>query len=180
MKKKIAVITLVSLIILYFVIQKQGTVKEADFLEPKLQEIEAYLEMKDSLNTAVSKAPVAWHLDHSLKVINGICDSLLVSDPKAYSSNFSATRLFCFTFNYIPRGRAKAPKRVQPPAIITTEAIKTQLETSRTKIQGAFLLDNNANIKHPFFKQLDKGQSLRFIQLHTEHHLKIVRDILKK
>ncbi|WP_394748416.1 DUF1569 domain-containing protein [Spongiimicrobium salis] len=149
-------------------------------MEQQLTLIETYLSKRDQLNTNVSAVPVAWHLDHSLKVINGICDTLNASDPKTYQPNFSFLRLFCYTFNYIPRGKAKAPKSVRPPKIITTEAILTQLQTAKEKLEKVLEMDDHVHFKHPYFKELNKKQALRFMQLHTEHHLKIVRDILEK
>jgi len=87
--------------------------------------------------------------------------------------------MFCHTFNHIPRGRAQSPKYVLPPAIITADDILTQLEEAKTRLHELQGLDPKANIKHPFFKQLNLAQSKRFMQVHTTHHLKIIRDILK-
>lgn len=42
------------------------------FLKGELTEIEGYIAFRDSLNPAVSKVEVAWHLDHSLRTINEI------------------------------------------------------------------------------------------------------------
>lgn len=39
-------------------------------------------------------------------------------------------------------------------------------------------LDENQFFTHTLFKQLNKKQTLKFLGLHTNHHLKIVKDIL--
>jgi len=149
------------------------------FLKKELRKLESYIPQMDRLNLSVSKATVAWHLDHMLKTILNICKGLSTSDPKAYKWSFSASRMFCHTFNHIPRGRAQSPKYVLPPEIIRTENIFTQLTEAKVQLRSLKDLDPNSNINHPFFKQLNLKQSKRFIQVHTNHHLKIVRDILK-
>ena len=56
--------------------------EKADFMEGQLHEIQSYLCHRDRLDPGVSEVAVAWHLDHSLKTINVICDSLVRSDQK--------------------------------------------------------------------------------------------------
>ena len=42
-------------------------------LDKEFSAIQQYISVKDKENVSVSKANVAWHLDHSLKVINSVC-----------------------------------------------------------------------------------------------------------
>ncbi|MCK8522088.1 DUF1569 domain-containing protein [Aquimarina sp. D1M17] len=149
-------------------------------MKSELNKIEKYLIYRDSLNEEVSRVAVAWHLDHSLKVINGICDSLHKSDPEAYVRKFNMPRLLSFTLGYIPRGRAQAPQSVLPPDTIKTDDIVLQLSMARDKLKHIGNLDDHSNFKHPVFDRLNKKQAKRFIEIHTRHHLKIVKDILKE
>ncbi len=151
-----------------------------NFMTSELNKIEHYLIHRDSLNKEVSKVAVGWHLDHSLKVINGICDSLQISNPEAYKRKFNIARTFSFTFGFIPRGRAQSPKSVLPPETIKTDDIVSQLAIARDKLDNLEAMDDKSNFKHPFFDQLNKKQAKRFIEIHTRHHLKIVKDILKE
>ncbi len=151
-----------------------------NYMNSELNKIEKYLLHRDSLNTQISKVTVAWHLDHSLKVINGICDSLQKSKPEIFKRKFNMARIFSFTFGFIPRGRAQSPKSVMPPDTIKTEDIVSQLMTARNKLIGLEALNEKSNFKHPVFDQLDKKQTKRFIEIHTRHHLKIIKDILNE
>ncbi len=163
-----------------YMVHQQNSIDSAGFLEESLLEIERHLPKRAARNQAVSHVPVAWHLDHSLKVVNSICDALTVSNPQNFEHSFSASRFYCFTLGYIPRGVAQSPKAVRPPAIITPEDLLLQLEMARVKLRSIEGLDEKAHFEHPYFKMLDKGQAKRFVKIHTEHHLKIIRDILEK
>ncbi|MEO0525962.1 MAG: DUF1569 domain-containing protein [Bacteroidota bacterium] len=177
MKKRIGIL-LITGIILFLSVLKQNSIWKDDFLEPELKELQGYIEYRDNLNPLVSEVPVAWHLDHSLKVINNICDTLNTSNPETYKHTFNGGRLFCFTLGYIPRGAGQSPKSAHPPATIHTEDLHSQLRTARMKLRSIAVLDERTNFKHPYFNILNKGQSKRFIKIHTEHHLKIIKDIL--
>ncbi len=167
-------------VLISYTVYQQNAEENEGFLEVSLLEIEAFLPKKAQRNPTVSHVSVGWHLDHSLKVVNSICDALTLSDPKKFTGSFSMSRLYCFTLGYIPRGVGKSPKSVRPPAVITPEDLLLQLETARRKLKSIEGLDDKAHFDHPYFKALDKGQAKRFIKLHTEHHLKIIRDILEK
>ena len=144
-----------------------------------LKEIENYIPKLKTINEEVSHKGVDWHLDHTLKVINGINKTLQNSDPSEYKSNFSFLRTVFLTFNFLPRGKGKAPSRVLPPAHISEEDLRTQLEQAYTSLQNNHDVPQKAYFKHPMFGMMPKKMAIKFIALHTRHHLKIIRDILK-
>jgi len=68
--------------------------KPADIkvLENELDHIERFIPQSESINTSISKTNVAWHLDHSLKVINAVIATMQKSDQALYIDNFSFFR----------------------------------------------------------------------------------------
>lgn len=177
MKRIVILLITVSFLFLCYSNYKMN-VTQVGFLDTHLDEIETKIKNRDILNDSVSKVPVAWHLDHSLKVINGIYKSLESSDPSQFKSSINFSRVMSLTFNYIPRGKAKSPKRVLPPDTIKTEDLYLQLEAARKHMKEAFELSKDAHFRHPVFGTIARGHALRFIEVHTHHHLKIIRDIL--
>jgi len=147
-------------------------------MKSELHKIETYIQHRDAINPKISKAGVAWHLDHSLKVINAISDTLQKSNPSEYKYEFNLMRSLILLLGFIPRGKGKAPKPVTPPEEIKTEDIVAQLDKARSILAGLDNLDPKANFHHPIFKQLHKKQALRFMEIHTKHHLKIIEAIV--
>ena len=56
-------------------------------LEQELSFIKENLHHLEKENSAVSKASVGWHLDHSLKVMNSVLDTLKNSDAKEFKKS---------------------------------------------------------------------------------------------
>lgn len=129
-------------------------------------------------NETVSKANVAWHLDHSLKVINSVATVLQKSEAN-YRWNFNLKRDYFLFMKKIPRGKAKAPKAVRSYDEITITAIERQLKTAHFLIQEMEKMDKKTNFIHPFIGRLNLNQAVLFLEIHTTHHLKIIDDILK-
>lgn len=154
--------------------------KKIVVLNNLLSQIEQSIPYKDKSNATVSKANVGWQLDHTLKVINRVCGALQQSNPNDYKKDFNAIRSILFTLCYIPRGRAKAPKVVKSPDLILTIDLQAQLNDAKKHINTIELLDKNAHFKHFIFGTLSKTKTLRFLEIHTKHHLKIVHAILSK
>ena len=148
-------------------------------LDREFEQIKNYIDSFDKENLKVSKANVGWHLDHSLKVINKVFEGLRASNSKDYKWKFSGLRLLAFTIGSFPRGRAKSPKRVLPPEIIRKEDIERQFELAILNVKLIHNLNENQFFTHPLFKQLNKKSTIKFLGLHTNHHLKIISDILK-
>lgn len=163
----------------YSCIFSQHITGKLNQMESILRQIEDYFPQMEEKNTAVSEKGVGWHLDHSLRVIGGVSALLKSSDPAAYKWKFNFTRMAVYTFNYIPRGVGKAPKQVLNEKVVTLEILQEELEKARQECSSLAELDPKSNFQHPYFGILNLKQSQKFLKIHTRHHLKIVRDILK-
>lgn len=154
--------------------------EQDDFLIQELNEIERYITYRDSLNKDVSKVPVAWHLDHMLLTINEIYKVMDTSNVENYKSRFNMGRTMMFTFNKIPRGKAESPEQVRPPKIICTDSINIHLKQARIYLKLFDSLPPKAHFKHPYIGILKRKHAKKFLKIHTNHHLEIMRDILEK
>jgi D-serine dehydratase len=148
-------------------------------LDAIMPELANYIAHHNQSNQAVSEASVGWHIEHSLLVIKQITATVAQSESKLYKYNFNLSRFVVFLTKIIPRGKAKAPKMVIPVDEITIETLQESLKNTYQAI--AYLKDcqEKQYFMHPFFGQLNKKQTIQFLAIHTQHHLKIVRDILK-
>ena len=153
--------------------------RNPETLIPLIKELESYIAVRNKRNHLVSTSDIAWQIDHSLKVFNLVSETLVNSNPELHSSQFNKWRLLCFTMGYFPRGKVKAPKFVRPPEIISIEDLELQLQIAYQNIENIKSAEKYAHFKHFIFGVLHKKRTIRFLQIHSTHHLKIIRDILK-
>lgn len=105
--------------------------------------------------------------------------NLVKSDASSYRRGFNWKKLLVFTLNKIPRGKIAAPKSVQPSSMITEELLKQQLTELSNDIKQLEKLSATHYFEHPFLGNLNKKETIRFLETHTQHHLNIISDILK-
>ncbi len=148
-------------------------------LEKELNQLKEYTNSFEKIKTSISSKSVGWHVDHSLKVINGVINALTKSNPKGYKWKFNMVRAFVFSFNYFPRGKGIAPKKVLPPEVLVKDDVYSQIVQAKLNLEIVITLPAKSNFNHPYFGVLDLRQTLKFLGLHTNHHLKICRDIVK-
>ncbi len=147
-------------------------------LERLLKELENKNRFSETINSKVSKAPVGWHIEHTLLAVNKIIKALERSNPTEYRPKRSFAKFFVFTFNKIPRGRAKAPANVRPAEKFSSESIQELFKTSYISLRKLSTLQKDNYFEHPFFGKINLKASIKFLRIHTKHHLKIIDDIL--
>ena len=148
-------------------------------LDAILPELANYITHHNQSNKAISEVSVGWHIEHSLLVIKQITSTVAQSEPKLYKSKFNVKRFIVFLTKTIPRGKAKAPKVVIPSEEITVDSLQESLKNTNENLKNNARIQEHQYFMHPFFGQLNKKQTIKFLAIHTEHHLKIIRDILK-
>lgn len=144
-----------------------------------IDQLEASIMHFEIQNQTVSSASVSWHIDHSLKVINSVITTLEKSDA-TYRWDFNWKRTYFFLRKSIPRGKARAPKAVQSFETITPKDIERQLKTARFLVKELENMDRKKNFIHPFIGKLHWKQAITFMEIHTQHHLYIIHDIVEK
>ena len=149
------------------------------FLNSEIAELEFYLKKGNVNNINISAQGTYWHIEHSLQVIKVIIEALQQSNPEKYKWHFNLKRLVIFSTGVIPRGKAKAPKSVVPNNDLNYEIINKSLEQVKLLLPFLNEMPKNSFFKHPFFGLLNVKQSKRMIELHTAHHLKIIKDICR-
>ena len=149
-------------------------------LRLQLSEFEDYIPQMNTEKADISKASAGWHISHSLKVINNVIEALRHSDPGNFRKSFNLNRLLVLMTGRIPRGKAKSPTAVLPDADLNPEILLKQISSAREKLAEFAELPKNAFFKHPFFDHLSRDPTKKFLVIHTEHNLKIIRNILRK
>jgi hypothetical protein len=154
--------------------------KKLQKLISAIDKLEAQVPHCEEINVAVSATSVGWHIEHTVLVTNSIIETLKASDPLDYKWKFNRARSFVLMSNNIPRGKGKAPKSVLPTGEISSSSLRRNIAVARIAANELARLQRNHHFEHPYFGKLNLGPSTRFIEMHINHHLKIIRDILKQ
>ncbi len=149
-------------------------------LQVLLNELEKKTSNYRKENKTISTASIGWHIAHITLVIVKIIEQLETSDPSTYKWKFNKKRLLVFTLKKIPRGIAKAPKAVQVQDVFNEEKLILFIEKARLKVVLLNQLKPSHNFEHPYFGSLNLKGTLNFLEIHTNHHLKIIKDIINK
>lgn len=148
-------------------------------LHALLNELENQLLHVEKLNQKVSAVSVGWHIQHSLLAALQIIRAVEKSNPAGYKPEFNFSRLFVFTFNRIPRGKAKAPAVVIPVDTVSMETLKADFQLLRNRVGVLETLAPGHYFTHHVFGDLDIKGTIKMLKIHTKHHLDIIKDIIR-
>lgn len=147
-------------------------------LELLIRELETKIPHYQMVNQKVSDGAVGWHIEHSLLTLDVILNALKNSDPGKYKWSFNFVRTLIMNIGKIPRGKAKAPQVVQPATVFNEHTLQQHISHSMALAKSINQLQPNHFFKHPYFGNLNRKPAIRFLQIHTQHHLRIINDIM--
>ncbi|HLS10879.1 MAG TPA: hypothetical protein VK050_01830 [Flavobacteriaceae bacterium] len=148
------------------------------YLDQEIKSLRANVAHAAIQQPSISAKGVDWHIYHALLVISGICYLLKQSNPKDYQPKFNLLKLVIITTGIIPRGKARAPKEVVPPEQISTKDMLALFSKVENQLENLERLDKNHFYSHHMFGDLNLKKSVKFLGIHSRHHLKIISDII--
>ncbi|GAK94869.1 hypothetical protein JCM19298_1699 [Nonlabens ulvanivorans] len=180
MKNRIQIILiLLTGILLLSSAASMGSDKRNSELKVKLNEVASYIPVRDTINLEVSEASVAWHMDHIYLMVNQLHKALEYSDESIYKADSNQTRDYVFNSNTLPRGKVTAPESVRPAENVTINTLQMHYEEALATVEKFPTLAEKKHFNHPILGTMNRDETIKFLTIHTEHHLKIIRDILK-
>jgi len=123
------------------------------------------------------------HLSNANRVIARSISGLVSSQTEADSDRrLNLLGITVLSTDLIPRGVASAPARLHPPDILSREEIADAVKASLKSVDslqelGGIIVARRSRLRHPYLGYLRSSQWLRFMNVHTSHHLRIVRHI---
>lgn len=144
-----------------------------------LTELESKLPYIEKKNDAVSKASVGWHLEHTLLALIKMVTAVQHSNPADFKKKFNLKRFIVLQMGKIPRGKAKVPDAVNPPADTDIQSVKELFTKGKQKAMLFEGFNADKFFTHPVFGDVRVKQARKVIAIHTNHHIRIINDILK-
>ena len=148
-------------------------------LKSLLDKFEAQITNYSKFNQTISEGNVGWHIVHSCLVIDSVCGAVCKSDATKFIKKFSFKAFLVLLINSFPRGKAKAPSFTMPSEELSPASILISIQAARTSIEALAKAGKNQYFTHPIFGDLNTEQTFKFLGVHTNHHLKIIKDIIK-
>ncbi len=143
-----------------------------------LKELDSKINVQERVSEKVSASFVGWHIEHALLTIDIITEALAHSNPDKFKRRFSLAAGYVFTTGKIPRGRAQAPDSIRPKNNFDAASLKEHIYITNEKIKVLETLTRNHHFEHPFFGELNLKPAMKFLFIHTKHHLHIINDII--
>lgn len=136
---------------------------------------------------AVSGWTPAQHLHHFAQINGGIFDWLKAqcdgAAPETASGRPNLLGYVLLSVGRLPRGRAPSPRRFVPPDAVARAELEPLVRRGGAALHALAACAPHmkrlaGRQKHPRMGLLNATQWMRFAQMHTHHHLRIVRDML--
>lgn len=144
-----------------------------------LKEIENHIPLYKLENSFISNTNVGWQIEHILLTINQVLKNCEESIDSNYQPKFSIWKLIVFTTKKIPRGKVKAPKIVRPE-LFDKNSLEIHIKQTTENLKIINDLKKNQYFNHPIFGHINKIKMIKFLEIHSNHHLKIIREIIHK
>ncbi|NQV72541.1 hypothetical protein HQ496_05420 [bacterium] len=149
-----------------------------DRLNQQLTELDGFTNMTLIRQETISKWSVGQHIEHSLIAISGMILALRKEHPGTGSRAPNVYRDSVMEAKQFPRGAIEAPAISRPSESPDQKFLQRMLIKTSNRVGNPLEISQKATLIHPIMNVMYRDEAIEFMTIHTEHHLKIIRDIL--
>lgn len=151
----------------------------------QLELIKQYIDHADLKNEEISHWSIGQQIEHILltdkEVLQHIIHHFMFPPEEGNAINLLGY-LMLYT-GYIPRGKGNAPTNTIPKKRSKQNLYELYEQVSKlyqqTEEKKTLLDQSLYAFPHPYFGMLTIKQWIRFLNIHTKHHVKIIRELLR-
>lgn len=151
----------------------QDSLSELDRL---FRAMNALVPYANATNRSVSGWSVGEHLEHVCTVAAGFAVVLITGRGPAFTARMPEHRDMVLVDGHIPRGKIKAPPVAAPKGVESAEAYTRMLDRTHARLKSAAEQPGQRTADHPLLGTMTRNEVLRFVAVHTAHHLAIIDD----
>lgn len=136
----------------------------------------------------VSDWSPAQHLHHVAAVNQRILDQLMQVEGDAAGDTTGRPNIAGYVvllMGRLPRGRGRSPAPFRPPEAVDRDALARGIDANHEHLERLadhlkVLRQSSRRFPHPVLGDLDASEWVRFARVHTGHHHRIIRDVLRE
>lgn len=123
------------------------------------------------------------HVALALRAMGTNVRKALMSDAVTESTGPNKMGAFILKNGFIPRGKAQAPEFVHPKGVSSRVGVTADLEQAHSQWEEIYrrkdeIESSESVVPHQILGDFTADLWVRFACIHTQHHLKIIFDIL--
>ncbi len=145
----------------------------------QIDELRSLIPERARRSGPVSAWSVGQHLEHCVLSMRSMLGNLLACTGPAPEASPAPAGLRVLAAGKIPRGAAEAPEVARPKVDAAPDELEIGLAECSSLLLRAPEIREDAWSRHFALGILRRDQAMRFLEIHTDHHLGIIRDILR-
>ncbi len=145
-------------------------------LDRQFERMRTLVQRAQERDEAVSGWTVGDHLEHICTVAAGFGVVLITGRGPVFEAAMPEARHMVLSDGHIPRGKIKAPPAASPKGLASIDAYTRMLDKTLTRLKSAAQQPDERTADHPLLGTMTRDEVLRFVVVHTAHHLGIIDD----
>ena len=144
----------------------------------QMQEFSRLSPRAEYRNEEVSGWSVGQQIEHVLIAMSGMALALRKERLSKTRKVDNQLKIDVLNSGSFPRGVIQAPEISLPRVFVNHDDLKRLLLKTSNRISGLLDLSKRSTIDHPILGEMSRDETIRFMVIHNDHHLKIIADIL--
>lgn len=126
---------------------------------------------------AVSAWSIGQHIEHVLRATSAFTLVILRNRKPNGHGIQREIKHQLLEKGQMPRGLAQAPEATLPGKDASREDLAKLLLKTRKRVDQLVSVDADAVADHPYLGEMNRDEIIRFMEIHLEHHLRIMDEI---